>query len=823
MTNNGTITGSTFTGPVTNSGEIAGGTFTALVGASATEPGVISGGTFENIVITSPGYVISGGDFKNATVTRGGGIINGGTFSNFTMDSETGELTITGTVNLNASANALAPLTITLDDKSIQSITVEKDATFNAGSTPVSVDVTNDGTISGGMFTDKITGTGTITGGDFFGADISGFTGVLTGGTFAGFTISDTDYGRTLTITAQNFDLTEIGLASFGLQRVVVAAGASVSDADLSGSTGITFQNYGEISGGTFEDMNLENDGAITGGTFYDSLSNNSTITNATIKDLLTNALNSTVTGCQIDGLIFNSGTIEGCTFGDSASVEKNEGTIEVTMTVNGADATFKYGENILSALETTFGEGEWYAVVDGTQTDILDTDTFGLQKQTYACAHYVGTDDEGKKVLYITTPTAVTDDMLAGISTIVVAAGGAITGGTLNGDASLDEVIVDVNGGTISGGTFSSKMNVRNRNQISGGTFNGYVWNYATISGGTFNGSIGNMESAVIQGTDGSVPQINGNIYFNQSEARILQPCAFGANAYVNVEYNEGIIQVPMTVNGESRNFNFGDNVLDALNVIRSGADWCAVEGDTRTPVEAEAAFGLQSCSYDYTYYVEGSILFITAPVEVTGDMLGGIDTVDVSATGEITGGTMNSDGVINIAVEGVISGGSFSENTSVQNWYGEITGGTFDCFVFNYATISGGAFHGGVGNSDLVGNEPVIQGKDGRVPEINSSIISDASTAKVLQPCDFGPNASVTVNNGVIEVVVIVDGVETVVNYGADILAALGASSTGLWYRVNADGTRSLVKEGEAFASLQGETYTSQVLLHAENRDRL
>ena len=34
-----------------------------------------------------------------------------------------------------------------------------------------------------------------------------------------------------------------------------------------------------------------------------------------------------------------------------------------------------------------------------------------------------------------------------------------------------------------------------------------------------------------------------------------------------------------------------------------------------------------------------------------------------------------------MNIAVDGVISGGSFSENTSVQNWNGEITGGTFDC----------------------------------------------------------------------------------------------------------------------------------------------
>ena len=144
-------------------------------------------------------------------MTGGGGIINGGTFSNFTMDSETGELTITGTVDLSANANALTPLTITLDDKSIQSITVAANATFNAGSTPVSVDVTNDGAITGGMFTGKITGTGTITAGDFFGADISGFTGVLTGGTFAGFTISGDEVGgRKLTITAEDLSLIHI-------------------------------------------------------------------------------------------------------------------------------------------------------------------------------------------------------------------------------------------------------------------------------------------------------------------------------------------------------------------------------------------------------------------------------------------------------------------------------------------------------------------------------------------------------------------------------------------------------------------------------------
>ena len=54
-----------------------------------------------------------------------------------------------------------------------------------------------------------------------------------------------------------------------------------------------------------------------------------------------------------------------------------------------------------------------------------------------------------------------------------------------------------------------------------------------------------------------------------------------------------------------------------------------------------------------------------------------------------------------------------------------------------------------------------------------------------------------------------------EKTVSYGADILKALGPSPTGLWYRENEDDTRSLVKEGETFASLQGETYTSSPLL--------
>ena len=381
-----------------------------------------------------------------------------------------------------------------------------------------------------------------------------------------------------------------------------------------------------------------------------------------------------------------------------------------------------------------------------------------------------------------------------------------------------------------------SVSFTFQNKGKITGGTFNGIVWNYETIRGGTFNGSVGNMGSAVIQGADESVPQINGNIYFNQSEARILQPCAFGPNASVTAENNEGAIQVTMTVNGENRTFQYGEKVLDALNGIRSGADWCAVEGDKRTPVKAEDAFGLQSRSYNYTYYPYGSWLYITAPVFLSQDMIpDGVWRIKVTQTGEITGSREPMTASIEMAKGGKISGGEFagdicSEGTISGGAFsgkvtnnGTVTGGTFDGTVDNNQFISGGVFNGSVLNS---ARDSLIQGDGETTPKLNGEISNknDYYEPRILQPCDFGPSATVKENTGTIEVMVTVNDVEMKVNYGANILEALGESFTGLWYRVNADGTRALVREGDTFASLQGETYTSQVLLaHAEDRDRL
>ena len=225
----------------------------------------------------------------------------------------------------------------------------------------------------------------------------------------------------------------------------------------------------------------------------------------------------------------------------------------------------------------------------------------------------------------------------------------------------------------------------------------------------------------------------------------------------------------------------------------------------------------GTINCGTFGGYTIADGTLTITAPIEVTDDMLAGISTVNVTATGEITGGTLNGDAsmeTMTVDACGMISGGTFSGKMVVHN-RGEIAGGTLNGTVWNYATISGGTFKGYIGN---FAERCVIRGKSAGSLKIDCGIgYYSGIPAQLFQPCEFGPNASIVPADveGTIEVAMTVDGVETVVNYGADILDALGASPTSLWYRVNADGTRSLVKEGEAFASLQKEAYTSSPLL--------
>ena len=456
----------------------------------------------------------------------------------------------------------------------------------------------------------------------------------------------------------------------------MVAAGASVSNADEKNLAGVPFVNYGEISGGTFAEilLYLENNGTITGGTFNCRVNNvnDAIITGGTFNEYLMNL--GSVTDAAINGTIHNLSTITGCTFGESAWVEFNTGTIYVTMTVNGADATFKHGELILSALKAKFGEGDWYAVAGEEQEEISKDARFGLQKQAYACAHY--TKDN---TLYISAPTAVTEDMLADVKGVIVTATGEITRGTFTNSSIYMNVKAGgkISGGTfacavsndgaISGGTFESE--VRSEGAISGGTFKGEVNNHegGTISKGTFKGEVNNHEGCTISGGT-----FEGEVYNNKGGT-------ISKGIFTNIVNNTG-----GTITGGT----FTDAMVDN-------------EGGTITGgVFDDFTMDSQSKELTITGAVDLDAEDALAPLTIA---LGGesIKSVTIAAGGSFdAGSTTVSAHVFNY---GGIGGGTFREGTVYNRNGGVISAGTFDTTVYNQGSkIAGGTFNATVNNAD-------------------------------------------------------------------------------------------------------------------------
>ena len=171
-------------------GEITGSANVQISGdTSLLNFGTITGGTITGTVENTNTGSITGGDFTSATVKNiGDATVTGGTFSNVAFDSTSGELTITGNVDLDEE-DALAPLTIR--QAQIKSVVVAENGTFDAGSTSFFGPVTNNGTITGGTITGPVTNSDEITGGTFDEQVTNGGEGTITGGTFNGEAVNE--------------------------------------------------------------------------------------------------------------------------------------------------------------------------------------------------------------------------------------------------------------------------------------------------------------------------------------------------------------------------------------------------------------------------------------------------------------------------------------------------------------------------------------------------------------------------------------------------------------------------------------------------------
>ena len=182
-------------------------------------------------------------------------------------------------------------------------------------------------------------------------------------------------------------------------------------------------------------------------------------------------------------------------------------------------------------------------------------------------------------------------------------------------------------------------------------------------------------------------------------------------------------------------------------------------------------------------------------------------------------TGWTLSDDGTLTVTAKGTFK-------SEVNNNGGAISESTFTAIVRNIdgGTISDGIFASTVYNIDegaitdgtfaeivLAGTSARVQGVDGSVPTLNGPIDNGGS---ILQPCNFGENASVVENRGVIEVPATINGLAQSLRYGEKTLEQLKEiNANDVWFEQAADGTQARVAES-ATVGLESRAYVSKDL---------
>ena len=312
----------------------------------------------------------------------------------------------------------------------------------------------------------------------------------------------------------------------------------------------IVIESGAEITGGTFEGKVQNNDGGtISGGTFQDtcSVTNNGTIKNGTFKNVcsVTNeGANATIENGTFKNMcrVTNNSTIENGTFKDMCSVENNgtikNGTFTYKVENNGiitggvfngnANLTgVTGGYNITVAsnakIEKVNGvSADWapYVVTSNATTKEVtitaDTEIFSLNGQPIDESNYPNKNDKTTVTFTMPDKDAVLNGAITSTDLVMEKGypkdsdGGKtpckgdgweyIKNDPTNGDMLLlTDGLFDFS--TIGDGSaVECKVFVGKPTAITGGEFNGKVFNNSGILGGTFHGEVDNMGPGTIK-----------------------------------------------------------------------------------------------------------------------------------------------------------------------------------------------------------------------------------------------------------------------------------------------------------------------------------
>ena len=587
--NRGEISGGAFNGTVENFvGTISGGTFAG----SVTNKGTITSGTFNGKVTNYLGRTISGGTFKG-TVNNDYGTISGGTFA-AGLSKNNGSKILGGIFNGNANLTGAYHVTVT--DGSVSQVNGE--GPLNADGTPGTAwdlysykDTTMTITADTDIFSLNGQPIGAGNCNSSYGSDKTTVT----------FTMPDEDVVLNGAITCTDLVMEKgwpkasnegkISCSGTGWEYIKKSSGSTNTGTLylMSGSEPFDFnfadpatkitrtdaavkcaiESYGTISGGIFDGTVTNNAGGeISDGTFKGDVENSGYIEKGTFSGEVTNNTSGTIFGGTFRGQVDNNGKITGGIF--AAGLSTTPGTVTGGIFNGNTGLTGAHQVTVTNGSVSTVNDegprnadGTWdlYSYAGTPMTIIADTEIFSLNGQPIAESSY-GVD---KKTVKFTMPDddvvlnrAITStdlvmekgwpkdsdggknpckgdgwqyikndptygdmllltDGLFDFSTIgdgsavecnvFVGKPTAITGGEFNGKV--------FNNSGILGGTFHGEVENRTPGRIENGTFYGEVENNGIIEKGTFEGTVENNTNGTISGGTfaGSVSNNGGTV----------------------------------------------------------------------------------------------------------------------------------------------------------------------------------------------------------------------------------------------------------------------------------------------------------------------
>ena len=703
VTNYGTINGKgTFEGTVVNNatGDITGGTFQST--CSVTNTGIIKDGIFTIKVENGGIGEIFGGIFA-AGLSRNDGNVAGGVFNgNATITGVRGLHSITwDTAYPNAKITKVNDVSadwkpyVVIDGDALPEVIITADTeifslngkSIDDGNCKSSYDG-NKNTVKFTMPDGPVVLNGAITCTDL--VMEKGWPQASNEGKIScsGTGWSYDHITKTLTLTSGEYDFSSTEPVQCAIQSSATITGGTFEKKVTNNAGGI-------ISGGTFQETcSVTNNGTIKKGTFKDvcSVTNegaNATIENGTFKNMCRVINNSTIENGTFTYKVENTGkgTIYGGVFNGNANLTGVTGGYNITVAsnakiekVNGVSADWAPYVVTSNATPTT-----------KEVTITADTEIFSLNGQPIVASNCNSSYGSDKTTVTFTMPD---DDVVlnkAITSTDLVMENGwpkDSDGGKnpckgdgwqyIPNDPTYGNMLL-LTGSNQTGGLFDfstigdgsaveCNVFVGKPTAITGGEFNGKVFNNSDILGGTFHGEVDNMgPGRIMNGTFKNSVENNGMIENGAFHDAVknngtINDGTFHGKVENNSAINGGTFNGPVdnTTKGRIENGTFHDAVKNN-GTINDGTFHGKVENNSV----------INSGTFN--------------------------DEVVNTTMGRIENGTFN-DAVEN---NGTIEKGTF--HGEVKN-NGTINDGTFNGKVENNSTINGGAFNGAVTSSGTV-----------------------------------------------------------------------------------------------------------------------